>query len=337
MSFAPAPTATIADVLTEALQNAIERRGQGSVLSMLQSFARASVMRTEDASHGLFVKMFYASTETASPCAKRRTGLSPLSTSSASTCCPPLSRETLLSMKPIPDLPASHQKFSVKNTFVDLQSDSDDSNGAMSAPGGMSCGKALVHCPTLPPTETFFYGDTLVETGVQTCGLPKSATATASVQTLVLPKPRKCKVNGRACQTDSADVGSSTGSVEPTHELAKLPDILEQSCQTDHSLMELSQMLDQLSAFSIGDDAAEMFDIGCVVEVICPFHSWDQTQIELKKGIKGRIVKFDGDGDAMIKFPSLGSVLGTSTSSLDLPCCWVRKLDFRKLRLLKRS
>jgi len=35
-------------------------------------------------------------------------------------------------------------------------------------PTGMSCGKAMVRCPTLPPSEIFFYGDTLVETGCQT-------------------------------------------------------------------------------------------------------------------------------------------------------------------------
>jgi len=132
------------------------------------------------------------------------------------------------------------------------------------------------------------------------------------------------------------DVSSNSKAAAATY-LSRLPDIVEQSCQTDHSLTELSQMLDQLSEFSIGDDVAETFDIGCVVEVISPFHSWDQTQIELKKGIKGRIVKIDKDGDANIKFPSLGYVLGTSTSSPDLPCCWVRKLDFEKLRLLKTS
>jgi len=104
---------------------------------MLQSFARAHVVRTEDASHGFFVKMFYPSTETSSPFAKRRSGSSPWSTPSASTCSPPLSKETLFSIKPVPDLPAMQQKVHVESHFVDLPSEIDDSNAVMSAPGGM--------------------------------------------------------------------------------------------------------------------------------------------------------------------------------------------------------
>jgi len=79
----------------------------------------------------------------------------------------------------------------------------DAQDAAVGTDSFMEAGQAtaLVDVPVMLAKETFYYGDTFVDTGVQTCGFPKPVTAEAAVQTLVLPQPRKCRLNGRACQT----------------------------------------------------------------------------------------------------------------------------------------
>jgi len=58
----------------------------------------------------------------------------------------------------------------------------------------------------------------------------------------------KYRVNGRACQTDGADIGSCTGSVEPMHELAKMREtILEQANMLSKSKSMLAKQDKQLA------------------------------------------------------------------------------------------
>ena len=236
---------SISDVVLDSLHDAIESRGQGIVMTVLSSLARARVVRTEDANHGLFVKIFYSSTEASSPCTKRKTGQSLASTSPTSTSYSPISRERLLQRRSIPDLPGPQQMVSVKNTFVDFHSDSDGSNGVASAPG------ELLQCKTvddiqlgIPPglvvKDSFFYGDISLDAGVQTCVPPKASRATVSVQIQALPKPRACRVNGRACQTDCSYIAAAFASVATNTDS---PAILEEPAQVALLQEEIAKLL----------------------------------------------------------------------------------------------
>ena len=117
-----------------------------------------------------------------------------------------------------------------------------------------------------------------------------------------------------------AEVGSqkvfAEFSLAEKSETAVLPDkaFHDQSSQTGCSATELSHLFAELSALT-GDFVDPLvLDVGCDIEVVDSMYSWDKSQIELRKGTRGRIIKIDADGDAQIKFPGLGFCLSISES-----------------------
>ena len=128
-----------------------------------------------------------------------------------------------------------------------------------------------------------------VDAGSQTLPLEQTETG---MQTQSMPRPRRGRVNGRATQTDSDNRPSDF----------ELPTVTN-PCWTEVAVLRK-------------DD---------IVKIEVPFLSHDrEVKVELPLNTRGNVIDIDGDGDALINFPSLSGQLRDTM-------CWVQTNNFQKL------
>ena len=208
------------DALQDALHQALLSRGAGIALAVLSAIGKSHACKIEDTSHGLFLKVFYAqSRPKGSHGVRSTTSISTATPTSSQASAPeespfttPIPKTRLLLQRQSMRLPWPATRVPMKNTFVDFPEASDDSERTRSAPelplhdSNNSDDLSPPGLEQLPRKIAFFdIGDTSA-VGVQTEKMPQRDISvpqlSTGVQTQQLPKPRKSRVNGRACQTN---------------------------------------------------------------------------------------------------------------------------------------
>ena len=199
--------------LQSLVAQASRLHGSGRVHTILEALATSSSLRCDKTGAGTFLKLYRTGDLSLHQhqLARRTSSKTPASSSTSPRVSSPaastISRGTLLSHRgTVPELPRGDgairaQSVPIKNTFVHfpLEREEDAPRAASEpAPPGLEASSAN-------GDDAFYFGDVAVSTATQTCAPPVALKVAASVQSQALPRPRRCRVNGRAVQTTLSD------------------------------------------------------------------------------------------------------------------------------------